>query len=56
MAPATLALGIPSYLKYVLHSSVKDNPTEDIAYAAICEFLLLHKNPPECFMIFHNSF
>jgi len=56
MAPATLALGIPSYLKYVLHSSVKDSPTEDVAYATICEFLFLHKNPSERFTIFPQLF
>ena len=56
MAPAILALGIPSYLKYVLHASVKDSPTEDVAYTTICEFLFPHKNPPECFTIFPQLF
>lgn len=52
MAPALLAPDLPSYLKYALHASVKDSPTEDVAYAAICEFLFLHKTPPERFTIF----
>jgi hypothetical protein len=52
--PATL--DTQPYLKYLLHASVKDTPTEDIAYAVICEFLLQHKNPVDRFIIFPQIF
>ena len=44
------------YLKYLLHASVKDTPTEDVTYGVICEFLLQHKNPSDRFIIFPQMF